>query len=306
MLEALKSLADHTRLRLIGILAHGEFTVQELTEILQMGQSRISRHLKILTEAGILTTRKQGTWSYFRLNGDNEFFRGIRETLLENIDSIAEYRSDQEGVARILDERRRKSQDFFDRHARQWDHLASEIIPVSAYADQLLERIKSPNIAVDIGVGTGRLLDPLADVAQQVIGVDHSASMLDEARKRTSDADLENIELRLGEMTHLPIADAVADCAILNMVLHHAPHPPTVLAEVNRTLQPGGQLLIADFGEHEHEWLRERMADQWLGFARQSLDNWLNEAGFQVSDYIEIEAKDNIPVIFVLSAQKLG
>ena len=115
MLEALKSLADHTRLRLIGILAHGEFTVQELTEILQMGQSRISRHLKILTEAGILTTRKQGTWSYFRLNGDNEFFRGIRVTLLENIDSIAEYRFDQEGVARILDERRRKSQDFFDR-----------------------------------------------------------------------------------------------------------------------------------------------------------------------------------------------
>lgn len=284
MLTTLKALADPTRLRLLAVLARGEFTVQELTAILSMGQSRISRHLKILVAAGILSVKRQGTWGYYRLGEKSPFFREIWPSLEGRLDLLAERRSDLEGVARILETRRSRSREFFDRHARQWDELARTLLPVADYLTPLLEKIPPCATLLEVGVGTGGLLGPLRQRADRVIGVDHSPAMLEEARKRLSVEDLAGVELRLGEMAHLPLSDGEAQVAILNMVLHHAPQPSAVLAELARVLAPGGTLLIADLARHEKEWLRERMADQWLGFGEDELQGWLVSAGFDGAD----------------------
>ncbi|HEX8960004.1 MAG TPA: metalloregulator ArsR/SmtB family transcription factor [Geobacteraceae bacterium] len=280
MLETLKALADPCRLRLVAVLLSGEFTVQELTRIMRMGQSRISRHLKILTEAGVLSVKRQGTWSYYRAGGESPFFVAIRSAIEEGVAALPERSGDLAAVAAVLEERRRRSQEFFDRHARQWDDLARALLPVPDYREQLLALVPRGGTVVEIGTGTGGLLPALAARAERVIGVDHSAAMLEESRRRLALAGLAGIDLRLGEMTHLPLPDREADCAVLNMALHHAADPPAVLREIGRILSPGGVLVLADLARHEREWVRERLADQWLGFGEKELKGWLKGAGF--------------------------
>jgi ArsR family transcriptional regulator len=245
-----------------------------------MGQSRISHHLKILTEAGLLDVKRQGTWSYYRVGGANRLFESIRTAVEPELAQIPERSRDLAAVASVLDERRRRSQQFFDRHARQWDDLARTLLPVPEYQQRLLALVPNGGTVVEIGVGTGGLLADLAARADRVIGVDHSPAMLEEAGRRISAAGVANVELRLGEMTHLPLPDGGADCALLNMVLHHAADPPAVLAEIRRILSRNGLLLIADLARHERETARDQLADQWLGFEEKELTGWLKGAGF--------------------------
>jgi len=280
MLEIFKALADPSRLRLVAVLLRGEFTVQELTTIMGMGQSRISRHLKILTSAGVLSVKRQGTWSYYRAGGEAPFFSAIRPMVEEGLAALPEHAADLAAVAEVLEGRRRRSQEFFDRHARQWDGLARTLLPIPDYRERLLALVPEGGTVVEIGVGTGGLLAALAARAVRVIGVDHSPAMLEEARRRLTAAGLAGIDLRLGEMTHLPLPDRGADCAVLAMVLHHAADPPAVLAEIRRALVPGGVLVLADLARHERELARERLADQWLGFGEEELAAWLRAAGF--------------------------
>ncbi len=306
MLNVIKALADPTRLRLVGILAHGEFTVQELVSILMMGQSRISRHLKILVASGICTVHRQGTWSYFRMNGGSDFFLAIKQAVLDRLASIEGSREDQAGLARVLDDRRKKSRQFFDQHARQWDKMASELIPVDQYAASILNIIDPDFTVVEVGVGTGRLLKDLSIASKQVIGIDHSMPMLDEARDRIEKEGLKNIDLRLGELNHLPIADNAANCVILNMVLHHAANPQTAFIELNRVLEPSGQLIIADLIKHDFELFHEQMADQWMGFDKKEVEHWLEVAGYRLGQFQEIAIDEKLPTVFVLTAEKIG
>jgi ArsR family transcriptional regulator len=280
ILDVLKALADPCRLRLVAILLRGEFTVQELTAILGMGQSRISRHLKILTEAGVLSVKRQGTWSYYRLGGNSPFFAAIRSAVKQAVQQLPEQADDMTAVAGVLEERRRRSQQFFDRHARQWDDLARTLLPTPEYQKQLLALVPEGGSIVEIGLGTGGLLPALADKSGTVIGVDHSPAMLDEARRRLELSGLDGIDLRLGEMSHLPLPDSSVDSAVLNMVLHHAADPQAVLTEISRVLVSGGTLLLADLARHERELAREQLADQWLGFEQDELLGWLTAAGF--------------------------
>jgi len=280
MLETLKALADPCRLRLTAVLLSGEFTVQELTRIMGMGQSRISRHLKILTEAGVLTVKRQGTWSYYRAAEENGFFSAIRPAFKHGIKALPQRAEDLAAVAIVLEERRRRSQEFFDRHARQWDDLARTLLPLPEYRRQLLEQLPEGVTVLEIGVGTGGLLTELAARATQVIGVDHSPAMLEEARRRLLDRGVSGVELRLGEMSHLPLPDASVGCVVANMVLHHAADPQAVLTEIRRVVALGGLLLLADLARHEREEAREQLADQWLGFEEEELRSWLTTAGF--------------------------
>ncbi|MBI5656669.1 MAG: metalloregulator ArsR/SmtB family transcription factor [Geobacter sp.] len=302
MLDVLKALADPCRLRLVAVLLRGEFTVQELTAILGMGQSRISRHLKILTEAGVLSVKRQGTWSYYRAGGDSPFFAAIRSAVEQGTEALPERGRDLAAVAAVLEERRRKSQEFFDLHARQWDDIARTLLPVSEYRERLLALVPEGATVVEIGLGTGGLLPALAARAKRVIGIDHSPAMLEEARRRLAAAGLGGIELRLGEMTHLPLPDNVAECAVLNMVLHHAADPQAVLAEIRRVLAPGGSLLLVDLARHEREWVREQLADQWLGFEEDELTAWLSAAGFPYVRCERIEGMKGHEAVLVVRA----
>lgn len=280
MLELLKSLADPCRLRLVAVLLRGEFTVQELTLMFAMGQSRISRHLKILAEAGVLSVKRQGTWSYYRVGDGNPLFNALLPALEQGLERLPQREEDLAALARILEERRSRSREFFDRHALQWDDLCRALLPLPDYRERLVAALPVGIPILEVGVGTGALLPELVACGRTVIGVDHSAAMLDEARRRVEAAGLDGVELRLGEMAHLPLPDRSVGCVVVNMVLHHAPDPQAVLREVARVLLPGGLLLIADLARHEHEWARERLADQWLGFEGEELHHWLQAAGF--------------------------
>jgi len=280
MLDTLKALADPIRLRLLAILLSGEFTVQELTAILHLGQSKVSWHLKVLVEAGLLTVKRQGTWNYYRAGGDNPFFTAIRSVVEPGLDQLPERAEDFAAVAQVLEVRRRKSQEFFEHHARQWDDLARTLLPVPEYLPRLLALVPAGATVLEIGIGTGGLLPELAARADRVIGVDHAPAMLEEALRRLVATHIPGIELRLGEMTHLPLPDKSVDCTVANMVLHHAADPIAVLREIRRVLVPGGSVVIADLARHEREWARERLADQWLGFEETELGDWLKDAGF--------------------------
>ncbi len=300
LLDTLKALADPCRLRLTAVLLAGEFTVQELTGIFGMGQSRISRHLKILAEAGVLSVKHQGTWSYYRVGGDNVFFSAIRPVFEQELEALPERSQDLAAVATVLEKRRRRSQEFFDRHARQWDDLARTLLPVPDYREQLLSLVPVGKIVVEIGLGTGGLLPALAAKAERVIGVDHSPAMLEEARVRLEAAGLAGTDLRLGEMTHLPLPDNSVDCVLLNMVLHHAADPAAVLVEIRRVLMPGGGLALADLCRHERETAREQLADQWLGFEEEELTGWLRDAGFTAVAIERIEGQNGQETVLLV------
>jgi ArsR family transcriptional regulator len=302
MLDTLKALADPCRLRLTAVLLTGEFTVQELTRIMGMGQSRISRHLKILSEAGVLAVKRQGTWSYYRAGDGSSFFAAIRPSFEREMEALPQRSQDLAAVAAVLEERRRRSQEFFDRHARQWDDLARTLLPVPEYRRRLLEQVPEGATVLEIGVGTGGLLTELAARAAQVIGVDHSPAMLEEARRRLTEAAVNGVELRLGEMSHLPLPDASVGCVVANMVLHHAADPATVLAEIRRVLAPGGVLLLADLSRHEREAAREQLADQWLGFDAAELTGWLTAAGFTDVRCERIEGASGQETVLVVNA----
>lgn len=306
MLDTLKALADPCRLRLISVLMAGEFTVQELTRIMGMGQSRISRHLKILTESGVLSVKRQGTWSYYRTGDGSSFFNAIRQALENELKSLPEHNHDLTAVANILEVRRKRSQEFFDKHACQWDDLARTLLPLPEYRHLLLDVVPEAGTTLEIGIGTGGLLTELTKRADNVIGVDHSPTMLEESRRKLACEGISNVDLRLGEMTHLPIVDRTADCTILNMVLHHAAAPQLVLSEICRVLKPGGMLIIADLARHELEAAREQLADQWLGFDELELSNMLASTGFTEINCILIPGITGQLNVLLVTASKQG
>ena len=304
MLDLLKSLSDPCRLRLVAILLHSELTVQELTCILRMGQSRISRHLKILSDAGVMTVKRQGTWSYYRVGDGNPFFNALRPAFERELETLPERNGDMAALALVLEERRKRSQEFFDRHARQWDELARTLLPVPDYLGRLLEQVPEATTLLEIGIGTGGLLLELSKRAERVIGVDHAPAMLEEARRRLDREGITDIELRLGEMTHLPLPDASVDCVVANMVLHHAAEPGSVLHEIQRVLLPGGLLILADLARHERESAREQLADQWLGFEESELSLWLSSAGFVDVGCERIEGTAGQEAVLLVQSKK--
>lgn len=273
----LKSLADSGRILLARLLLEGAFNVTEITEILQASQSTVSRHLRILQDAGLLQGRREGrqifyTWSpELRPSG-----LSMRTFVTSHGPALPE--PVRRRVALTWEDRRVRSTAFFatvdpSDHAAAW--LGSpDCLP------HLVSAVPKGAIVADVGTGTGRLLELLQRRAHKVIGIDASPEMLTQARGRLAASGATDIDLRLGDMAHLPLEAGEVDCAIVNMALHHVPEPVSVLRELRRVLGPGGILLIGDFLPHDEEWMRETLADQWLGFAPSDLSVWLDQAGF--------------------------
>ena len=273
----LKSLADTGRFLLARLLLEGAFNVTEITDILQASQSTISRHLRILQDAGLLQGRREGRQIFYAWSP------GLRPSGLSMRTFVASHgpalpEAVRRRVARTWEERRVRSAAFFatvdpSDHAAAW--LGSpDCLP------HLIQAVPEGATVADVGTGTGRLLELLQTRARKVIGIDASPEMLSQARGRLTASGARDIDLRLGDMDHLPLEAAEVDCAIVNMALHHVPEPASVLRELRRVLAPGGMLLIGDFLPHDEEWMRETLADQWLGFAPSDLDHWLDQAGF--------------------------
>lgn len=295
-IKLFKSLADETRLRIFNVLIQYEFNVNELVQVMGMGQSRISRHLKILAESGLLRHRRDGSYVYYQAI-TNERTRKLVEFIQESGAVDPEFHADLQRAEQILEERKRRTQRFFASVAKHWDRIKEEVFGDFDLSSVI--RGKTPSgqqVIVDLGCGTGELLLELLDTAQTVIGVDATPKMLEQARKRMNSHG-SSIDLRLGELEHLPLKDQEADSAVINMVLHHLPTPALGIREASRILRPGGRFIIADFAKHNLESVRDKYGGPWLGFTKEEIEEWLSDAGFH------LESMDSYDVLQGLRVQ---
>jgi SAM-dependent methyltransferase len=302
--DRLSALADPIRGRLLLVLERHELTVREVQAVLQLPQSTVSRHLKVLADLGLVGTRSEGTSNWYRM--PRELEPGGRRLWLAVRDEVAgspAARRDATRLQRVLTDRHLTSQRFFASAAGQWDILRGELFGRRAELLALPGLLEESWTVGDLGCGTGHLAAALAPFVHRVIGVDESAAMLKSARQRTR--ELPNVELRSGTLEQPPLAAGELDAALLLLVLHHAPDPARVLAAAHQALKPGGKLLIVDMQPHEHIEYREQMGHQWLGFAEAELQTWLEAAGFVAARHTPLPAdsKAKGPPLFAMTAR---
>lgn len=306
--DRLSALADPTRARLLGVLERHELTVGELCSVLQLPQSTVSRHLKVLADEGWVAVRPDGTRRLYRLieasldPASRRLWRLVREQLagLE----IAE--QDARRVQAVLALRRTRSQEFFSAAAGEWDRLRGELFGRSAELLPLLALLDDGWTVGDLGCGTGHVAQALAPFVRRVVAVDQSPAMLDAARRRLE--NVENVEIRAGTLEALPLDDGALDAAVLFLVLHYIAEPGRALAEAARALRPGGRLLVVDMVPHDRAEFRERMGHVWQGFTADELDDWLAAAGFGPCRYTPLPADPGAmgPRLFAATASRAG
>lgn len=273
-------LSDPTRGRLLLLLEGHGLAVSELCSVLQQPQSTVSRHLKVLADGGWVEAWRDGTSRRYRMEADRlePAARRLWFLVRELIRDLPAARQDRQRLASVLAARRSRSQEFFASTAGEWDRLRRELFGERAELLPLLGLLGADWVVGDLGCGTGQAAAALAPFVARVIAVDDSEEMLAAARLHL--APHANAEPRRGSLEALPIDDGALDAALLILVLHHLADPPAVLAEVARTLAPGGRLLIVDMLPHDRERYRQEMGHQWLGFAPEQIGGWLTDAGF--------------------------
>ncbi|OHD63301.1 MAG: ArsR family transcriptional regulator [Spirochaetes bacterium RBG_13_51_14] len=297
-----KALADQTRLRLLNLLLRHELSVNEIVSVMGMGQSRISRHLKILTDCGLLKSRRDGLWVFYsacREGRGASFNDLVREFIAGDTDLAVDYAM-MEG---ILKEERREKTRFFDSIASDWDKIKQDIVGGLDISKEIMDRIARCGVAVDLGCGTGELLPIIRQKAKKVIGVDKSPKMLEEAERRLA-ANSRGIELRIGEIEHLPMRDREADAAVFNMVLHHLSSPDAGIDEAGRVLKSGGSLIIVDLDKHQDEEMRKKYDHRWLGFTRRNVERWLSDGGFTMDEFAQFDVKRGLKINLYVSVKK--
>jgi len=279
-LAALEALAEPTRLRLAALLAESELTVTELTTILGQSQPRVSRHLKLMADAGLVERHREGAWAFFRLQ-EAEAARFARAALAALDDADETLAADRMRLAEVRAERARAADGYFARHAGDWDRLRALHAADSEVEASLLSAVgPGPFRAVlDLGTGTGRMLTLLAGRAERAVGVDASAAMLSVARANLERAGLRNAQVRHGDIYALPVERDGYDVIVIHQVLHYLDDPPRAIREAARALRPGGRLFVVDFAPHDLEFLRAEHAHRRLGFAREEIAEALAEAG---------------------------
>ncbi len=280
LLGRMASLADATRLRLLRLLERHELGVVELCDVLQLPQSTVSRHLKVLGDQGWARSRRQGTTRLYRMMLD-ELDPGARRLWLltrEQTEPWATVQQDGLRLARHLRQRQEDSQAFFAGAAAEWDKLRGELYGNDFTTAAMLALLPRDYIVADLGCGTGQTIAQLAPNVKQVIGVDNSAAMLKAAKKRA--APFDNVDLRRGDLEALPIDDAVCDAALLLLALTYVVDPPTVIREMSRILKPGGRAVIIDLLPHDRDDFRRAMGQQASGFDPKFITIQLAAAGF--------------------------
>lgn len=282
LLVGLRAAAEPTRLRLLALCAENELTVSELTQILGQSQPRVSRHLKLLCDAGLLDRFREGSWVFYRLTREGEGAHALGERLAAMLpagDPVLQH--DRQRLAAIEQERARAAADYFTRNAEQWDAIRGLHLPEREVEAALGAAVAAaaPRDLLDIGTGTGRMLQLFGDVVERAVGLDLSREMLAVARANLERNQRRNCTVRLGDMYALPFTSPSFDLVILHQVLHFADRPAEAVAEAARVLRPGGRLLIVDFAPHEVEALRERHAHRRLGFSDGEVAGWLDKAG---------------------------
>ena len=281
LLSALRAAGEPTRLRILAILARGELTVSELTQVLLQSQPRISRHLKLLADAKLVQRHPEGSWVFYRLN-DSQDIAGLLQQLITHLpaDDLALQR-DYERFEHVCEERAARARHYFAANAAAWDDLRTHHIPETEVEGKIATSIgeRQIDLLVDLGTGTGRMLEIFAPRCARAIGFDISPEMLTIARSKLDSSALDHCQVRQGDCANVPLEDGVADIVILHQVLHFLDDPAQAIAEAARILAPGGSVLIADFGPHDMENLREQHAHRRLGFSSEEIQSMLAQSG---------------------------
>ncbi len=297
-----KALADKTRIRLINILLHYELNVNEIVSILGMSQPRISRHLKVLLDSGLVSSRRDGLWIFYSARvkeGGTAFINAIK-TLLE---AESEFKSDIELCKEIIENRSKETIRFFDNVAGDWGSLKKNIIGSLDINSIISGYMKKYRLAADVGCGNGDLIPVLLGHAEKVIGVDRSPKMLDQA-KRLLSSEMERLSLRLGDLEHLPLSNNEADIAVANMVLHHLSSPLEAIHDVYRILKKHGSFIIVDFLKHKNEQLRKKYGDRWLGFEESEIKKWLLDSNFIIKEKNQFDLQSGLKLILYLAVKQ--
>jgi ArsR family transcriptional regulator len=281
LLAALRAVAEPTRLRLVVLCARGELTVSELTQILGQSQPRVSRHLKLLCEAGLLDRFREGSWVFYRLSHSGPASALARLLVAACDESDPTVALDLQRLAAIKRQRADLASAYFRENADRWHRIRSLYVDEREVEAALVEIIASvdPRDLLDIGTGTGRMLEILAPRVERALGIDQSREMLSVARVNLERAGLGNGSVRLGDMYQLALPDASFDAVVIHQVLHYADRPAAAIAEAARVMRQGGILVLVDFSPHTLEFLRDEHAHRRLGFADVEVTEWCRAAG---------------------------
>lgn len=279
LLGRLSSLGDENRLRILVLLDRQELTVSELTAVLQLPQSTVSRHLKVLADDDWMHSRQDGTSRYYRMSvtlGDDA--RELWDVSRRAVDGAPWVSEDAERARAVLAARRQRAEQFFSESAWRWDEVRGELFGRTADVWALLGLLDPSWAVADLGAGTGALAEAMAPYVGRVVAIDRSPEMLEAARRRL--ASIDNVEVREGELEDLPLEPGTIDLALLILVLHYVVDPRLALEEAARVLKPGGRLILLDMREHAREEYRETMGHLWPGFSERQLREWTTDVGF--------------------------
>lgn len=279
LVDRLTALSEPVRLRLLRLLEKEELSVGELARIVQLPQSTVSRHLKVLSDGGWVVSRSEGTSTLLRLVRDDleQAHRDLWHTVRDQMGTSAELDEDHRRLAGVLNDRRGDTQAFFGRVAGQWDGVRQELFGDRATVQSLLALLPQTWVVADIGCGTGNAAEVLAPLVAKVIAIDQSDAMLAAAQKRLE--GVTNVEFLRGDVEKLPLKNASVDAAVCVLVLHHIEDPTVACAEMARVLKPGGVCLIVDMVEHDRVQYKHAMGHRWLGFGIPQLVRLLGDAG---------------------------
>ena len=291
LLTMLKALAEPTRLRVVSLLAHGEMTVSEIMQVLGQSQPRVSRHLKLLADAGLCERFPEGGWVFYRMvrNGPVSRLASIVEECTDSDDP--QVQRDRQRLAELKALRSKNAEHYFKAAAQQWAHIRSLHFSEDAVEGALLAAAVGRRFSnhVDVGTGTGRMLELFSAQSENGMGVDLSREMLHVARAKLSEAGLASRFVRQADASALPLEDGAGDLVTVHQVLHYLSEPDVALTECARVLAPGGLLLIVDFDEHRHEALRHEHHHLHLGFPPARVTGWLEAAGLRLINLKALE-----------------
>ncbi len=284
IVRAMRAIAEPTRMRILCVLGRGELTVSELTRILGQSQPRVSRHVGLLVDAGCIERLPEGTWVFLRLVSDNAISDLVGAAIAAVPADDRTTGRDAERLDLVNAERATNAARYFRESAADWDQIRSLYLAEDEVEQALLAAIGDGPFErmLDIGTGSGRILEILSDRIEQGLGIDLSHEMLNLARSKLQGKP--NCKVQQADLFSLPVAATSQDLVTLHLVLHHLANPEAALIEAARVLKPGGTLALVDFAPHQYEFLRDKHAHRRLGFTNQEIDGWLQSAGLKVRE----------------------
>ncbi|MFN6140411.1 MAG: ArsR/SmtB family transcription factor [Planctomycetota bacterium] len=304
MIAWMQSLSDPTRSRILRILERSEVSVAELCNVLQLPQSTVSRHLKVLVDDGWVSGRREGTSNWYRMGGSEMPPHQKKLWSVAKNHCVPETTSEQDDarLEQVLDSRRSKTQTFFSTAAGRWDRLRNELFGSRLDAWAIAAALNRSWTVGDLGCGTGTISQTLAPWVHRVIAVDASAAMIQSARKRLKDAS--NVEIRKGELTTLPIDDESLDLAMMGLVLPYLAEPQRVFREAARASRIDGRLVVLDMLAHDRTEYREELGPIWMGFSKAQISEWLTVAGWMLESFVTIPVEPEVKgtPVFVATA----